>query len=340
MKVNFFKAPIRWGIASAGLISSDFVNAIDISPYKADHEVVAVAARSQAKAEEFAKTFGIKKAYVGYERLAEDPDIDVVYVGTINIAHLDNCLMLINAGKSVLCEKPMGMNVKETKQVLEAAQAKNVFVMEAMWTRCNPLQLKIQEDIKNGVIGDVMQANVTFGGKMAADRIVKKDLGGGSLLVVGIYAIYVLQMAFGDEVPEKIIATGNKSSEGVDHSVSAILQYKNGKMGCFSLSTQIALANEAHIFGTDGQIKVGIPMWAPSHINIKGKELKINLPESKIKFNFLNSAALAFEAEHVRECLCNGLKQSYLVPHSITLTVAEIMENIRKQLGVEYPQDK
>ncbi|TRY72556.1 hypothetical protein TCAL_00997 [Tigriopus californicus] len=333
-------APIRWGIASAGLISSDFVNAIDVSPYKADHEVVAVAARSQAKAEEFAKTFGIKKAYGGYEKLAEDPDIDVVYVGTINTAHLENCLMLIKAGKNILCEKPLGMNVKETKQILEAAQAKNVFFMEAMWARCNPLNRKMQEEIKNGVLGEVMQANATFGAKMEVDRVLKKDLGGGGILDIGIYAINFLQMAFGDEVPEKIIASGNLSPEGVDHSVSVIFRYKNGKMGCFSLSTQVELANEAQVCGTDGQIKVEYPMWAPNRMNFKGKELKIDLPESKIKFNFPNSAALVFEAEHVRECLQNGLKQSDLVPHSLTLTIAEIMENIRKQVGVEYPQDR
>eukprot|EP00095_Tigriopus_kingsejongensis_P006888 maker-scaffold125_size330479-snap-gene-1.7 protein:Tk06888 transcript:maker-scaffold125_size330479-snap-gene-1.7-mRNA-1 annotation:"trans- -dihydrobenzene- -diol dehydrogenase" len=333
-------SPSRWGIVSAGLISSDFVNAIQISSLKGEHEVVAVAARGQKSADAFAAKFGIKKAYEGYEKLAQDPDVEVVYIGSINTTHLDLCRMMINAGKHVLCEKPLGMNVKETRAILDCAKAKGVFFMEAMWARCNPTYKKMQEELKTGSMGQLYQANVSFGQMIDVDRIAKKELGGGALLDIGIYTINFIQMAFGDEKPESIVASGHMNADGVDESLGAVLKYKNGKMGCLNIHSKVRTDCEAKLFGTKGSLTLGYPFWCATDMTVNDKPaFKLNLPESKIDFNFHNSAILAYEAQHVRECLLEGVKESPLVSHKTTLVVAEIMEDIRKQIGVSYPQD-
>jgi len=127
----------RWGIVSAGLISHDFTNAIGIHPAE-DHQVVAVAARKLTDAEEFAAKHGIKRAYGNYEDLAKDADIDVIYIGAINTVHLPLAKLYLNAGKAVLCEKPLCMNLKETQELVELARSKKLFLMEAVWSRCLP----------------------------------------------------------------------------------------------------------------------------------------------------------------------------------------------------------
>ena len=153
----------RWGIASAGRISHDFTNAIvGVLPGE-DHQVIAVAARKLEDAEKFASRHGIDRAYGDYAALASDPDIDVVYVGSINPHHLSLAKMFLEAGKNVLCEKPLCMNLRETAELVEVARRKKLFLMEAIWSRCIPSYQALKEEIAAGTIGDVKQVLCTFG---------------------------------------------------------------------------------------------------------------------------------------------------------------------------------
>uniref|UniRef100_A0A0P4WE36 Trans-1,2-dihydrobenzene-1,2-diol dehydrogenase n=1 Tax=Scylla olivacea TaxID=85551 RepID=A0A0P4WE36_SCYOL len=124
----------RWGIISAGLISSDFVSAMQVLP-KEEHQVVAVAARSLQDAKNFAAKFDIEKAYGSYSEVANDPNVDVVYIGTIQTYHLPVATEMLKAGKAVLCEKPLCMNVRETRQLIQTAQECGVFFMEVRLTK-------------------------------------------------------------------------------------------------------------------------------------------------------------------------------------------------------------
>jgi len=329
----------RWGIASAGLISHDFTNAIGIHPAE-DHQVVAVAARKLADAEEFAAKHGIKKAYGDYEDLAKDADIDVIYIGAINTVHLSLAKLYLNAGKAVLCEKPLCMNLKETKELVELARSKKVFLMEAVWSRCLPAYKALREEISAGTVGEVKQVIATFGEIIDVPRMHKKDLGGGTILDLGIYTIQVAQLVFGGEVPT-VVASGHMGEDGVDESTSTTLIYKNGRTATLVTHSRVKLNNEAMIVGTKGTLTLPYPMWTPTELRLPtGEEKKFPVPSgAKHPFNFNNSANMSYESQHVRECLLAGKTESPLVSLEETLTMASIMEQVRKQIGVVYNQD-
>ena len=334
-----FKMATKWGIASSGLISHDFVNAISILP-AADHQVVAVAARALDSAQTFANTFKIPKAYQGYDSLVSDPEVEVVYVGATNPAHFPIAKLMLEGGKHVLCEKPLCMNMKETTELIELARQKNLFLMEAIWSRCLPAYQAVENEIKKGSIGEVKNVIVTFGKKIEAARLHTKELGGGTVLDLGVYCVQLASLAMGKVAPEKVIAGGHLGPGGVDESTSATVLYSGNRTATLVTSSQVDLFDEAYIVGTKGTIKVCYPMWTPTEIETPGGIQSWVLPTGNIlPFNYGNGGNMSFEAQHVRECLLNGLKESPLISLNETLIIAQIMQDIRTQAGVVYPQD-
>lgn len=153
---------LKWGIAAAGKISQDFVNAVSTLS-KDDHQVVAIAARDLGRAEEFAKRFEIPKAYGSYVELAKDPNVEIVYIGTLNPQHLEVALLMLENGKHVLVEKPLCMNEKQAQKLISYAERKKLFLMEAIWSRFFPSYQYLRKQIQNGAIGDVVSVDVEFG---------------------------------------------------------------------------------------------------------------------------------------------------------------------------------
>lgn len=153
---------LKWGIASAGLISYDFVNAMSTHS-KDEHEVVAVAARDSKRAKKFAKRFEIPKAYGSYIELAKDANVEVVYIGVLNPQHLEVAMMMLEHGKHVLCEKPLCMNEKQSRQLIEYAKQKKLFLMEAIWSRCFPSYQYVRQSIREGALGDIVSVDVQLG---------------------------------------------------------------------------------------------------------------------------------------------------------------------------------
>lgn len=153
---------LKWGIASAALISHDFVNAMaTLNP--GEHEIVAIGARTLARAQEFANRYGIPKAYGSYLEIAQDPNVEIAYVAMLNREHFDVAMMMLQHGKHVLCEKPMCMNEKQSKRLIEFAEQKKLFLMEAIWSRFFPSYQYIRQQIKSGNLGEVLSVDVTFG---------------------------------------------------------------------------------------------------------------------------------------------------------------------------------
>ncbi|KAG0719543.1 Trans-1,2-dihydrobenzene-1,2-diol dehydrogenase [Chionoecetes opilio] len=149
----------RWGIISAGRISCDFAAAVQL----VQKEVVAVAARSLQDAKNFAAKYGIEKAYGSYSEMAKDPNVDVVYIGTINTHHLPVSSQMLKAGKPVLCEKPLCMNVRETQQLVQTARECGVFLMEAVFSRFFPAYKELSRRLQDGEIGEVVQVIASLG---------------------------------------------------------------------------------------------------------------------------------------------------------------------------------
>ncbi len=334
--------PLRWGLAAAGKITHDFVNAVQSAPSEiaSKHTFVAVAARSGARAREFADRFGIEKSLEGYEALAAEKDVDAVYVAPIHPQHVAVAKIMIMAGKSVLLEKPIGMNLSETQDLVKLAREKKVFLMEAMWTRCAPQSAKLREEIAAGAIGKVIHVDATLGFDIKISRLFKKELGGGSMLDLGVYPVFFILQAFPGERPEKVTATGHLNEEGTDSYVTAVFIYSGGRSATLNIHSKCDLVSDAFVYGESGHIKAPAPFHNCPKLEVKGKMHEWPLPEGRLEYNYTNSAALMYEAEHVRECLEKGLTESPLVGLDESVLAAELMEKMRKQVGVVYPQDE
>ncbi|EDW11523.1 trans-1,2-dihydrobenzene-1,2-diol dehydrogenase isoform X2 [Drosophila mojavensis] len=330
---------IRWGIASAGKISEDFVIALSTLP-ASDHQVVAVAARAQERAAEFAKKHGIPTALGSYEELAKSKDVDVVYIGVLNPQHYEVSLLMLNHGKHVLCEKPLAMNRKQVEGILASAKANKRFFMEAVWSRFFPSYQHVRQLIDTGALGEIKDVQVNFGFPLAnVDRLQKRELGGGVVYDLGIYTIQVSQWAF-QEPPQKIESTGHTNAEGIDDDVSATLTYSGGRTARMRISSRDKLDNKAIIKGTKGQVTL-IDFWTPNKlIDIDGSEKEWLPPKGKHATNYANSEAMRYEAEAVRQSILAGELENKTVSYADSLLFAQIEDTIRKQIGVLNKYDE
>lgn len=330
---------LHWGICSAGRICNDFVNALSVLP-KEDHQVKAVASSSLERAKKFAEDHSIPSAYGTYKELADDPIVDVVYVGSINSQHYGHVKMMLEAGKSVLCEKPFSLYTKHTKELFALAKQKGIFLMEGIWSRFFPVYKFVQKAIDDGEIGEVRSVQSSFGENLFTEtnRLSSKELGGGAIFDIGIYQIQLSQFVHRDK-PEAQVTKGFLSDGGVDIMSDTILQYPNQKLASMATSVVCHLNNEASICGRDGFIKIHAPFWCPTDVTIKGKTMNFPLPETNKKFNFKNSVGFSYEAQEVRRCLMEGIIESPTVSHAMSIEIAEIIENSRRQLGYILPED-
>ncbi|CAG2117483.1 unnamed protein product, partial [Medioppia subpectinata] len=330
----------RWGIISAGKISHDFVSALRTLPAD-EHQLVAVAARDLKSAQEFARIHGIPKAYGSYEELARDPNVEVVYVGTIHPHHLSAAKLVLSHGKHVLVEKPLTLNLKGTQELIAISRSHNLFLMEALWSRFLPSYDFVMNAIKTGVIGQVYHVEVNFGMQIGeVDRVARKELGGGTLVDIGIYALNVVLMAFGGEQPLDVKAVGHLNQHGVDESVSAVFKYSDGRTATIATSARVKLPCEAHIVGTKGTIKIPFPFWCADKVYLNDVKYEFDFPPAAEVCNFWNSSGLRYEAVEVRRCLTSGRTESEVMPHEASRGLARLMDEIKRQVGVKYDVDE
>jgi len=332
--------PLRWGILSAGAISHDW--AVSFAAYLSpeEHVISAVAARNKDSATKFAKEHKIPIVHDSYEELVKDPNIDVIYIGSIHPMHLEHGKLCLDHGKHVLCEKPLCVNTRETKELLEYAQKKKLFLMEAIWTRFFPAYLKLKEELDKGTIGEVLQVKADFGVLFPEGNWrMSKEHAGGSVLDIGTYTSQLASLVFGGERPLKILASGHLNEEGVDESSSTTLIYSRGRTATLITHIRIVLPNDAYVVGTKGTIKLANPFWSPTKIETPSGEFEYPLPKTDKKINFWNTQGLAYQCDEVRRCIQNGLLESPVVSHEESVILAEIRESTRRQIGVKYPQD-
>jgi len=336
--------PTTWGILSAGRISHDWAVAASTLP-KDEHQVLAVAARNVDSAREFAKEHGIPKVHNSYEELVKDKEIQVIYIGTLHTEHLWLVKLCFDHGKHVLCEKPLAMNVRETKELVEYARSKKLFFMEAIWSRFFPAYQRLKEELAKGTVGDVLQVTANMGLFFPEDDW-RRDLnqGGGNTLDMGTYTCQIAALAFKGLKPLKIVASGHLNKSGADDSASATIIYPQGKTATILTHTLVNTPCEALLIGTKGTLKLHYPFWSATKLSIKieGEEeklLEFPLPHSDKRINYWNSTGLSYQCREVRRCVEQGLLESPELPWDETILLAEMRESIRKQVGVIYPQD-
>nr|XP_002121621.1 trans-1,2-dihydrobenzene-1,2-diol dehydrogenase-like [Ciona intestinalis] len=341
---------LRWGICSAGKISNDFVLSLQNLP-STEHQVHAVAARDIDRAEKFAELFSIPNCYSSYEELASDKNIDVVYVGAIHTQHYRVTKMMLEAGKHVLCEKPMCVTGGEAKSLISFAREKKLFLMEAIWSRYFPAYRHVRKLLDDKVIGEAKHVQASFGesSDKLVPRVAEKELAGGALLDRGVYAVQFAQFVF-NETPVEQMSMGSLLPEsGVDTKVHIMLKYSNNKTAVASTSIVENLPNDAVISGSKGSIRVCFPLWCPSRIEVSVKYQETQVFEFELppiptlegsKFNFRNSQGLKYEAEEVRRCIMEGLTESPALTLDATQDIVDIMDKARKAIGYDLPQDK
>ncbi len=324
---------IKWGIISTGHISGRFAEALAILP---EAELAAVASRTIKSANEFAEKYNIPKAYATYQELADDPNIDAVYIGTPHTFHLENSVMCMRKGKSVLCEKALTINADEAREMVRVAREENVFLMEAMIPRHIPLLKKVLAWIKDGRIGEVRMVKASRcarGEFIDGSRQLNPELGGGSLLDVGVYVISFASQIFG-KTPIESVGLSHIGEIGSDEQGVAILKYDKGEIADLSFALRTNAVDEAYILGTNGYIKVHDLFAVPTKASliIDGKE--VDVIEEAIIGNALN-----YEAAEVMRCMKEGLKESPYMPLDESIEIMEIMDKIREPWGLVYSND-
>jgi dihydrodiol dehydrogenase / D-xylose 1-dehydrogenase (NADP) len=248
---------------------------------------------------------------------------------------------MMDAGKPVLCEKPLTMNARDTKSLIQLAKDSNLFFMEGMWMRFFPAIVELRRLISEGSIGSVRYVNVSFGFRMPphVTRLIQADQGAGATLEIGVYTINFVTMIFNGEKPAKIHAEGVLTDEGVDTIVAVTLTYSGGRIAQLSYSVVADMPCEALVSGTKGDIKVPKCFWCSTKLDTPEGVKEYPLPKPCMSTIFINSEGFCYEAEEVRNCLQEGRKESKVQPLSDTMLVAEIMDEIMKQIGTIHMKD-
>lgn len=325
---------LNWGIVCTGLISHDFCKSLkELMKSNDYHKIVAVAARKEEDAKSFAKEFNIPNYYGGYDKLFNNDDVNICYIGSINTSHKDLCIAALNGGKNVLCEKPMTMTLKEQEEVFKVAKEKNLFFMEGLWTRFFPTINKIKQDVANNQIGELkfLSSNLMLN-EMDLIRATSKELGGGCILDLGVYPIQFACMMFNHEVPTKITCTGHLMDTGVDECSTIVLLYPGNRIAQLNVSLNCAKFASSYLIGDKGVIEIPEYSWCPTEYNLNGKTYKEKLPDCG-KTNYERSGGFQYEAEAVRTAISQGLKEHPLATHDNSRLIARIMRESMKQLG-------
>jgi predicted dehydrogenase len=266
--------------------------------------------------------------------LVKDTEIDAIYIATPHNLHLEHTLLVLNHNKHVLCEKPLGVNSKEVKIMMDKAGEKGLFLMEALWIRFLPKFIKTKELVESGAIGDVKLLTASFAfrsDKGPEHRQFNIDLCGGALLDIGIYNIFLSLLLLGK--PKKIAASAGLNEQGCDTSCSYSFNYENDTIASM-YSTFIADSPSiAEIHGTTGKIILEQKWFSPGKVKL----LQFNGTEEVFEFD-MKSNGYQFEAEEVASCILACKTQSDLWSLNDSLQLVEIMDTIRKECGIVYPK--
>ncbi len=319
---------IKWGIIGLGKIANKFAK--DLLEVQ-DAELYAVASRNLKKAEAFQQEYKAQKAYGSYDELMEDKAIDVVYVATPHVLHHSISIACLKKGIAVLCEKPFAMNTQEVKEMIDTAKKNKVFLMEAMWTRFLPHYEFMLKEINSGKMGKIKSIKADFGFPAefdASTRLFNKSLGGGSLLDIGIYPVFLAYTLLGK--PEKIEAEAKFAETGVDSSCEIKFQYKNGPTALLKSTLLEKTPTTAEIDLEKGSVFINSRFHEPSSVSILLNE------EKSVKEFDVHTTGYFYEAEHVTQMLLEGKTESDKMTFQNSLDLIGLLDDIRKEIALEY----
>lgn len=320
---------IKWGIIGLGKIANKFAQ--DLLTVE-NCELVAVASRNQERSNEFAATYGAQKAYDSYELLAEDANVDAVYIATPHSYHKEHSILCLTHQKAVLCEKPFAMNSQEVLEMIATAKANNTLLMEALWTYFLPHYQHVLKMLKENTYGKLLKMNADFGFHRDFDnesRLFRKSLGGGSLLDIGIYPIFSALTTLGE--PKSIEATATFFENGADSSCSMVFHYEDGVEAHLKSTLLEATPTVAEFHCEKGIIKINGQFHAPSTVTLIPNEGETET----LDFNY-NTIGYNFETIHFNELIRQGKKESDLMTFEFSKLLIGTLDKVASIIGLEY----
>ncbi len=323
---------LKVGILGAGHIAQKM--ATTLMGMK-EAELYAVAARELSRAEQFADEFHAQKAYGNYEALADDPDIDLIYIATPHSHHFGPARMCLLKGKPVLCEKAFTANAREAEELIRIAQEKQVFLAEAIWTRYMPFSRTIRELTESGIIGKPMMLTASLGYPIAhKERIVRLELCGGALYDLCVYPINFALMTFGNDL-EKITSTCMKNEAGVDMQNSITFTYRDGRMAVMQTTAFCASDRQGIISGDKGYLVI-------DNINNPQQAVVYNTDHQETGRYTCPPQITGFEYQvlEAAEAIRQGAIEPASMPHAETLRVMRMLDSLRQEWGIRFPMDE
>ena len=323
---------IRWGILGPGGIAHKFATGLKAVP---DTEIVAVGSRDLQRANTFADTFDIPHRHGSYIELVNDPEVDVIYVATPHPFHKACALLCLEAGKAVLCEKPLTVDAEQAEELIAYARERKQFLMEAMWTRFLPVIVKVREWLAEGAIGEPRLLTADHGSRKTLSteilegRLFNPKLGGGGLLDVGVYTVALAYMVFG--APSKITSLAHIGATNVDEQASILLGYDTGQIANLFCAIRTETSKEARIIGTEGSIHIPEFWQATSATLIRTGKDPVHIEMPFIENGFENQVI------EVINCIRKGKLESRVMPLNESLSIIKTMDTVREQWGLEYP---
>ena len=332
---------LKWGLLASGNIANAFAKGVLASQ---NGQLVAVGSRSQDKADKFADKYDIPNRHGSYEALLADPQVQAVYISTPHPGHAEWAIKAAEAGKHILCEKPLTMNASQTMAVIEAARQNDVFLMEAFMYRCHPQTEKLRELLREKAIGDVRLIQATFsfnGGPNYEGRLLRNELGGGGILDVGCYAASMARLIAGHALgrlfadPIALSAQGHLGRERTDEWAIADLKFENDIVAQLSTGVQLNQDNSVRIYGSDGWIYIPSPWFCGGEdggkiILHKGKEAQEFTTESGNLYG-MEADAVAANIEK---------REAPQMSPDDTLGNMKTLDQWRKAIGLVYDEEK
>lgn len=323
---------IKWGVIGCGNIAQKFVKDLQ---YVNNSQLYAIASTNKERREFFSDIYNPKKVYKTYESLVQDENVDIVYVATTHNFHYKNTLLCLEANKPVLCEKPICINAKELKHLIGTAKKRKVFLMEALWTRFLPAVKHLITEIENGIIGKPKLIKADFGimkPPTKGSRFYEKKLGAGALLDLGVYTINFSNFIFGKS-PISVSGFAKLTTQNVDEYSAYNLKYESGQIAQLLSSVSFKTPHTAKIYGEKGEIVVH-DFYHPKRYTVfffNGKKTTIDKPFPGFGYQY--------EAVEAQECLLKQKTESTIFSLNDSLKALTVMDTLRKEWGITYPND-
>lgn len=325
---------INWGIISAGIIAKKMANAISHVP---NTNVIGVASKSLEKAKKFAQENNIKNHF-SYNEIVNCKDIDVIYVASTHNFHFENAKLALEHGKHVVIEKAFTVNAEQASQLVNIARQKNLFLMEAIWTRFLPSINLLKNQIKSSQIGDVKEIDVSFGQFVPPKfekRLKSPDLAGGTTLDMGIYPISFVCYLL-DELPIEVKSMTYFSDSGVDEISNYMFRFPSGCFANIKTSYNLMMRNEAIIYGDKGYIE--FPNFQSGKQFTLSRHGGTNNVKEVIEFTERNNEnGFVYQVEEVVKYLQENKLESSIISLNESVAIMKIMDKMRKDWGFKYP---